>query len=180
MSASRPCSKSTEPGKSEAVRVGRSRRRRGFTDIDVIDDLGRTASGTVERPGLTASVAAPAGQVGAVLCSSMPAAFLAMAATGTIFWNCAVWWKPVSSTSTACTTLPAERPPAPCYEGQHQRVRAGIIRSRMYEAASIKSEARRVEDLDPNRLLLGPAHRLRPRSGSAAAGGDQACVPEVP
>src|ERR1700716_1894783 len=45
-------------------------RRRGFTDIDVIDDdLGRTASGTVERPGFDRLVAALcAGQVGAVLC----------------------------------------------------------------------------------------------------------------
>jgi hypothetical protein len=45
-------------------------RRRGFTDIDVIDDdLGRSASGTVERPGFDRLVAALcAGQVGAVLC----------------------------------------------------------------------------------------------------------------
>src|SRR5277367_7050576 len=45
-------------------------RRRGFTDVDVIDDdLGRTASGTVERPGFDRLVAALcAGQVGAVLC----------------------------------------------------------------------------------------------------------------
>ena len=45
-------------------------RRRGFTDIDVIDDdLGRTASGSVERPGFDRLVAALcAGQVGAVLC----------------------------------------------------------------------------------------------------------------
>ena len=45
-------------------------RRRGFTNIDVIDDdLGRTASGSVERPGFDRLVAALcAGQVGAVLC----------------------------------------------------------------------------------------------------------------
>src|SRR5579864_7920379 len=45
-------------------------RRRGFTNIDVIDDdLGRTASGTVERPGFDRLVAALCGgQVGAVLC----------------------------------------------------------------------------------------------------------------
>jgi hypothetical protein len=43
-------------------------RRRGFTDIEVIDDdLGRTASGAVERPGFDRLVAALcAGQVGAV------------------------------------------------------------------------------------------------------------------
>jgi DNA invertase Pin-like site-specific DNA recombinase len=45
-------------------------RRRGFTSIEVIDDdLGRTASGVVERPGFDRLVAALcAGQVGAVLC----------------------------------------------------------------------------------------------------------------
>src|SRR6478672_5593389 len=45
-------------------------RRRGFTNIEVIDDdLGRTASGAVDRPGFDRLVAALcAGQVGAVLC----------------------------------------------------------------------------------------------------------------
>src|ERR1700740_2491917 len=50
--------------------LGEVARRRGFTDIEVIDDdLGRTASGAVERPGFDRLVAALcAGQVGAVLC----------------------------------------------------------------------------------------------------------------
>src|SRR6201993_2461530 len=45
-------------------------RQRGFADIEVIDDdLGRSASGTVARPGFDRLVAALcAGQVGAVLC----------------------------------------------------------------------------------------------------------------
>jgi DNA invertase Pin-like site-specific DNA recombinase len=45
-------------------------RRRGFTNVEVIDDdLGRTASGAVERPGFDRLVAALcAGQVGVVLC----------------------------------------------------------------------------------------------------------------
>src|SRR5438477_5711674 len=45
-------------------------RRPGFNNIEVIaDDLGRTASGAVERPGFDRLVAALcAGQVGAVLC----------------------------------------------------------------------------------------------------------------
>ena len=45
-------------------------RQRGFRDVEVIDDdLGRTASGTVERPGFDRLVAALcAGKVGAVLC----------------------------------------------------------------------------------------------------------------
>src|SRR5438094_4276108 len=45
-------------------------RRRGFANVEVIDDdLGRSASGTVERPGFDRLVAALcAGQIGAVLC----------------------------------------------------------------------------------------------------------------
>src|ERR1700720_3538922 len=45
-------------------------RRRGFTNIEIIDDdLGRSASGAVDRPGFDRLVAAlGAGQVGAVLC----------------------------------------------------------------------------------------------------------------
>lgn len=45
-------------------------RQRGFTDVEVIDDdLGRSASGTVERPGFDRLVAwLCAGNVGAVLC----------------------------------------------------------------------------------------------------------------
>ena len=44
--------------------------RRGFTNVEVIDDdLGRTASGAVDRPGFNRLVAALcAGEVGAVLC----------------------------------------------------------------------------------------------------------------
>jgi len=45
-------------------------RQRGFADVDVIDDdLGRSASGTVARPGFDRLVAwLCAGKVGAVLC----------------------------------------------------------------------------------------------------------------
>ena len=45
-------------------------RRRGFRDVEVIDDdLGRSASGTVARPGFEKLVAGLcAGEVGAVLC----------------------------------------------------------------------------------------------------------------
>src|SRR5205085_11560569 len=45
-------------------------RQRGFTDVEVIaDDLGRSASGTVARPGFDRLVAwLCAGKVGAVLC----------------------------------------------------------------------------------------------------------------
>ena len=80
-------------------------RRRGFTNIEVIDDdLGRTASGAVERPGFDRLVAALcAGQVGAVLVS-MPRGSRAMDVIGIICSSCADWWKPASSTSMAFTT----------------------------------------------------------------------------
>ncbi|OJA74557.1 hypothetical protein BGV71_19660 [Burkholderia ubonensis] len=49
-------------------------KRRGFRDIEVIDDdLGRSASGTVARPGFERLVALLcAGEVGAVLCLFTP------------------------------------------------------------------------------------------------------------
>src|SRR5436853_3276063 len=54
-------------------------RQRGFVDIEVIDDdLGRSASGTVARPGFDRLVAwLCAGKVGAVLCfdASRPARY---------------------------------------------------------------------------------------------------------
>ncbi len=89
-------------------------RQRGFTDIEVIDDdLGRSASGTVARPGFDRLVAwLCAGKVGAVLCS-MPPGWHAMAVTGIICSNCAGWSKPASSISTACT-IPAE-PTIACF-----------------------------------------------------------------
>src|SRR5215469_8851741 len=79
-------------------------RRRGFTNVEVIDDdLGRTACGAVERPGFNRLVAAMcAGQVGAVLC--LDASRLATAVIGIIYSSCADWWKPVSSISTVFTT----------------------------------------------------------------------------
>jgi len=45
-------------------------RQRGFTNVEIIDDdLGRSASGAVERPGFDRLVAALcSGQIGAVLC----------------------------------------------------------------------------------------------------------------
>ena len=75
-------------------------RRRGFTNVDVIDDdLGRSAGGAVERPGFDRLVAALcAGEVGAVLC--LDASRLAvMAAIGIISWSYVDWWRHASSIS---------------------------------------------------------------------------------
>ena len=80
-------------------------RRRGFTNIEVIDDdLGRTASGAVERPGFDRLVAACAPDRLARCSVSTPRDSRAMDVIGIICSSCADWWKPASSTSMACTT----------------------------------------------------------------------------
>jgi hypothetical protein len=68
-------------------------RQRGFHNIEVIDeDLGRSASGMVARPGFERLVEwLCAGEVGAVLCFATPPGSLVTAATGTICSNSAAW-----------------------------------------------------------------------------------------
>ena len=79
-------------------------RRRGFRDVEVIDDdLGRSASGTVARPGFERLVASLcAGEVGAVFC--FDASRLSRNGTGTISSNFAASSAPVSSISMVSTT----------------------------------------------------------------------------
>src|SRR5947207_2891719 len=102
-------------------------RRRGFTNIEVIDDdLGRTASGAVERPGFDRLVAALcAGQVGAVLC--LDASRLARNGRD---WHhllelCGLVEARVIDLDGHLRSVPTERPLATRHEGKHQRVRAG-------------------------------------------------------
>ena len=68
-------------------------RRRGFRDIEVIDDdLGRSASGMVARPGFERLVAwLCAGEVGAPSYALMRPGSLATGATGITFSSCAAW-----------------------------------------------------------------------------------------
>jgi DNA invertase Pin-like site-specific DNA recombinase len=79
-------------------------RRHGFRDFEVIDDdLGRSASGTVARPGFEKLVAGLcAGEVGAVLCFDA-SRLAATAGTGIICSSCAASSTPASSTSMAST-----------------------------------------------------------------------------
>ena len=67
-------------------------RQRGFNNIEVIDDdLGRSASGMVARPGFERLVAwLCAGRL-ALCCASTPTGSLVTAATGTICSNSAAW-----------------------------------------------------------------------------------------
>ena len=120
-------------------------RRRGFADIDVIDDdLGRTASGTVERPGFDRLVAALcAGQVGAVPC--LDASRLAR--------NGRDWHHLLELCGLVeARVIDLDGVYDPCrpndrlllgMKGSISEFELGIIRSRLYEAA--RSKARRGE-----------------------------------
>jgi DNA invertase Pin-like site-specific DNA recombinase len=120
-------------------------RRRGFTNIEVIDDdLGRTASGAVERPGFDRLVAALcAGQVGAVLC--LDASRLAR--------NGRDWHHLLELCGLVeARVIDVDGVYDPCrpndrlllgMKGSISEFELGIIRSRMYEAA--RSKAKRGE-----------------------------------
>ena len=145
-------------------------RRRGFTNVEVIDDdLGRTASGTLERPGFDRLVAALcAGQVGAVLC--LDASRLAR--------NGRDWHHLLELCGLVeARVIDLDGVYDPCrpndrlllgMKGSISEFELGVIRSRMYDAA--RSKARRGElristpigygwdrrvglGLDPNRRL---------------------------
>ena len=120
-------------------------RRRGFNNVEVIDDdLGRSASGTVERPGFDRLVAALcAGQVGAVLC--LDASRLAR--------NGRDWHHLLELCGLVeARVIDLDGVYDPCrpndrlllgMKGSISEFELGIIRSRMYEAA--RSKAKRGE-----------------------------------
>ena len=67
-------------------------RQRGFHDIEVIDDdLGRSASGMVARPGSNGWLHGCVPERLALCCASTPPGSLVTAATGTICSNSAAW-----------------------------------------------------------------------------------------
>lgn len=120
-------------------------RQRGFSNVEVIDDdLGRSASGAVERPGFDRLVAALcAGQVGAVLC--LDASRLAR--------NGRDWHHLLELCGLVeARVIDLDGVYDPCrpndrlllgMKGSISEFELGIIRSRMYEAA--RSKARRGE-----------------------------------
>src|ERR1700738_5276241 len=156
-------------------------RRRGFTNIEVIDDdLGRTASGAVERPGFDRLVAALcAGQVGAVLC--LEASRLAR--------NGRDWHHLLELCGLVeARVIDLDGVYDPCrpndrlllgMKGSISEFELGIIRSRMYEAARSKAKRGELRISSPigyawDRYVglgLDPDRRLQ---------GDQACLSEVP
>ena len=92
-------------------------RNRGFRDVEVIDDdLGRSASGTMARPGFDRLVwpgSAPA--LLALCCVSTLRGLPATGATGITCWSSAVLWAPASLISTGFMTL-AARTTGSCWE----------------------------------------------------------------
>jgi DNA invertase Pin-like site-specific DNA recombinase len=120
-------------------------KRRGFRDVEVIDDdLGRSASGTAERPGFDRLVAALcAGQVGAVLC--LDASRLAR--------NGRDWYHLLELCGLVeARVIDLDGVYDPCrpndrlllgMKGSISEFELGVIRSRMYEAA--RSKAKRGE-----------------------------------
>src|SRR5687767_8447348 len=120
-------------------------RRRGFRDVEVIDDdLGRSASGTVARPGFEKLVAwLCAGEVGAVLC--FDASRLAR--------NGRDWHHLLELCGLVeARVIDLDGVYNPCrpndrlllgMKGSISEFELGIIRSRMYEAA--RSKAKRGE-----------------------------------
>jgi DNA invertase Pin-like site-specific DNA recombinase len=120
-------------------------RRRGFTDVEIIDDdLGRSASGAVDRPGFDRLVAALcAGQVGAVLC--LDASRLAR--------NGRDWHHLLELCGLVdARVIDLDGVYDPCrpndrlllgMKGSISEFELGIIRSRLYEAA--RSKAKRGE-----------------------------------
>ena len=120
-------------------------RRRGFTNVEIIDDdLGRSASGAVDRPGFDRLVAALcAGQIGAVLC--LDASRLAR--------NGRDWHHLLELCGLVeARVIDLDGVYDPCrpndrlllgMKGSISEFELGIIRSRMYEAA--RSKAKRGE-----------------------------------
>ena len=120
-------------------------RRRGFTDVEIIDDdLGRSASGAIDRPGFDRLVAALcAGKVGAVLC--LDASRLAR--------NGRDWHHLLELCGLVdARVIDLDGVYDPCrpndrlllgMKGSISEFELGIIRSRMYDAA--RSKAKRGE-----------------------------------
>ena len=120
-------------------------RRRGFRTVDVIDDdLGRSASGMVARPG-SRSLSPPCAPGKSAPCSALTLrGWHARAGTGTTCSNCAGLSRRVSSTSMGShdPCLPNDRLLLGM-KGSISEFELGVIRARMLDAA--RAKARRGE-----------------------------------
>ena len=136
-------------------------RQRGFVDVEIIDDdLGRSASGTVARPGFDRLVAwLCAGKVGAVLC--LDASRLAR--------NGRDWHHLLELCGLVdARVIDLDGVYNPCrsndrlllrHEGQHQRVRIGRAPSANAGRRPLEGEPRRAAIISPVRLCLASRTR---------------------
>ena len=156
-------------------------RRRGFRDVEVIDDdLGRSASGTMARPGFDRLVAwLCAGDVGAVLCFDASR----LARNGRDWHHllelCGLVGARVIDLDGVYDPC---RPNDRLLLGMKAHSRVGNRRPARphVRRSAIQGAARRAADQRACRLRLGPRDgpRLRPRY--AAPGGDPSHLCEVP
>ncbi len=149
-------------------------RRRGFAQVEVIDDdLGRSASGMVARPGFDRLVAwLCAGEVGAVLC--FDASRLAR--------NGRDWHHLLELCGLVeARVIDLDGVYDPCrpndrlllgMKGSISEFELGVLRARMFEAARAKAHRGELRISVPDRLHLAPRDRPGVRSGHAPAGGD--------
>jgi DNA invertase Pin-like site-specific DNA recombinase len=148
-------------------------RLRGFREVEVIDDdLGRSASGTVARPGFERLVAGLcAGEVGAVLC--LDASRLAR--------NGRDWHHLLELCGLVeARVIDLDGVYDPCrpndrlllgMKGSISEFELGVLRARMLDAAR-QGAAGRAAHQRADRLLLASRSRPGPRPGPARAGGD--------
>ena len=157
-------------------------RRRGFRDVEVIDDdLGRSASGAVARPGFEKLVAwLCAGEVGAVLC--FDASRLAR--------NGRDWHHLLELCGLVeARVIDLDGVYNPCRpndrllardEGQHQRVRAGHPACEDAGRRPFEGAAGRTEDFRPHRLPVASRDRIGLRSRREGPGGHQTDLQSLP
>ena len=157
-------------------------RQRGFVNVEVIDDdLGRSASGTVARPGFDRLVAwLCAGKVGAVLC--FDASRLAR--------NGRDWHHLLELCGLVeARVIDLDGVYNPCrpndrlllgMKGSISEFELGVLRTRMLDAARSKSRSGRTTDIRPLRLHLAPGSRAWYRPRPTSARGDPPHLCPVP
>ena len=146
-------------------------RERGFAAVEIIDDdLGRSASGMVARPGFERLVAALcAGEIGAVFCFDASR----LARNGRDWHHllelCGLVEARVIDLDGLSRPLPAERPAALGHEGLDQRVRARRLARAHARRRACQGAPRRAAHQRAHRPRLAPRPRPRARPRPAAA-----------
>ena len=173
------CNLESQRRQYELVEVAR---RRGFRDVEVIDDdLGRSASGTVARPGFERLVAwLCAGEVGAVLC--FDASRLAR--------NGRDWHHLLELCGLVeARVIDLDGVYDPCrpndrlllgMKGSISEFELGVLRARMLDAARAKARRGELRISVPIGYHLAPRGRARPRSRPAGTGSGPPDLRAVP